>query len=134
ASYGRLGYSSAGGLTLNPYNTRRNASGSSSGSAAAVAADFATFALGTDASGSVRAPASVTGLVGIRPTVGLGSRAGIMPASLSFDTAGVLARSVEDAAQVLAAIAGSDPNDAATLDQPLPPHLDATVPIATLAG
>ncbi len=118
ASYGRLGYSSAGGLTLNPYNTRRDASGSSSGSAAAIAADFATFALGTDASGSVRAPASVTGLVGIRPTLGLVSRDGIMPSSLSFDTAGVLARSVDDAARVLSAIAGADRGDAATLEQP----------------
>ena len=70
SSYGRLGYSSAGGLTLNPYNTSRNVSGSSSGSAAALAADFAAFALGTDTSGSIRGPANVAGLVGLRPTRG----------------------------------------------------------------
>jgi amidase len=118
ASYGRLGYSSAGGLTLNPYNTRRNASGSSSGSAAGVAADFAPFALGTDASGSVRAPASVTGLVGLRPTLGLLSRGGVMPSALSFDTPGIMARTVRDLAVVLDAIAAEDPRDAATLGQP----------------
>jgi len=118
ASYGRLGYSSAGGLTLNPYNTRRNASGSSSGSAAGVAADFAPFALGTDASGSIRAPASVTGLVGLRPTLGLLSRSGVMPSALSFDTPGILTRTVTDLAIVLDAIAAQDPRAAATLGQP----------------
>jgi amidase len=118
ASYGRLGYSSAGGLTLNPYNTRRNASGSSSGSAAGVAADFAPFALGTDASGSIRAPASVTGLVGLRPTLGLLSRGGVMPSALSFDTPGIMTRTVTDLAIVLDAIAAQDPCDAATLGQP----------------
>jgi amidase len=118
ASYGRLGYSSAGGLTLNPYNTHRNASGSSSGSAAGVAADFAPFALGTDASGSIRAPASVTGLVGLRPTLGLLSRTGVMPSALSFDTPGIMTRTVADLAVVLDAIAAQDPRDAATLGQP----------------
>ena len=118
ASYGRLGYSSAGGLTLNPYNTRRNASGSSSGSAAGVAADFAPFALGTDASGSIRAPASVTGLVGLRPTLGLLSRGGVMPSALSFDTPGIMTRTVADLAVLLDVIAGPDPRDAATLGQP----------------
>jgi len=92
ASYGRMGYSSAGGLTVNPYNTARDVSGSSSGSAAAVAADFAPFALGTDTSGSIRGPASVAGLVGLRPTLGLTSRSGVIPLASSFDTTGVLAR------------------------------------------
>src|SRR3984893_12806782 len=118
ASYGRLGYSSAGGLTVNPYNTARDASGSSSGSAAAVAADFAAFALGTDTGGSVRGPANGTGLVGVRPTMGLTSRGGVIPLSLTFDTTGVLARSVKDAAIVLDAIVGEDFRDAATLQQP----------------
>jgi amidase len=118
ASYDRFGYSSAGGLTLNPYNTARDVSGSSSGSAAAVAADFAAFGLGTDTSGSLRAPADVAGLVGVRPTLGLTSRGGVIPLSLTFDTTGVLARSVNDAAIVLDAIAGEDPRDAATLHQP----------------
>jgi amidase len=118
ASYGRLGYSSAAGLTLNPYNTARNASGSSSGSAAAVAAGFAPFAIGTDSSGSIRAPASVTGLAGLRPTLGLISRTGIIPSCLTFDTPGVLARTPQDIAIVLDAIVAADPDDAATLEQP----------------
>jgi amidase len=117
-SYGRLGYSSAGGLTLNPYNTSRNVSGSSSGSAAAVAADFAAFALGTDTSGSIRGPANVAGLFGLRPTRGLISRGGVVPQSLSFDTVGILARSPEDVAIVLDTIAGTDAADATTLDCP----------------
>jgi len=115
ASFGRLGYSSLGGLTLNPYNLKRNASGSSSGTAAAVAANFAVFGLGTDTSGSIRGPASVTGLVGIRPTLGLTSRVGVVPSSLSFDTTGPIARSVTDAAIALSVMAGVDPNDYATL-------------------
>ena len=118
ASYGRLGYSSAGGLTVNPYNTARDVSGSSSGSAAAVAADFATFSLGTDTSGSLRGPANVAGLVGLRPTFGLTSRGGVIPLSLTFDTTGVLARTVKDVAIVLDAIAGEDSRDVATLQQP----------------
>jgi amidase len=117
-SYDRLGYSSAGGLTVNPYNTARDVSGSSSGSAAAVAADFAAFALGTDTAGSVRGPANVAGLAGLRPTLGLTSRGGVIPVSLTFDTTGVLARSVKDLAIVLDAIAGADAGDAATLQQP----------------
>jgi amidase len=118
ASYGRLGYSSAGGLTVNPYNTARDASGSSSGSAAAVAADFAAFALGTDTGGSVRGPANVAGLVGLRPTLGLTSRGGVIPLSLTFDTTGVLTRTVRDLAIVLDTIAGTDSQDASTLHQP----------------
>ncbi|GKU77788.1 amidase family protein [Paenibacillus sp. L3-i20] len=114
ASYGRLGYSSMGGLTLNPYNLNRDASGSSSGSAAAVAANFAVFGLGTDTSGSIRGPANVTGLVGIRPTMGLTSRGGVTPSSLSLDVTGPLARSVEDVSIVLSAMAGTDKGDYAT--------------------
>lgn len=114
ASYGRLGYSSMGGLTLNPYNLNRDASGSSSGSAAAVAANFAVFGLGTDTSGSVRGPANVTGLVGIRPTLGLTSRSGVIPSALSLDVTGPMTRSVKDAGLVLAAMAGTDKEDTAT--------------------
>ena len=127
ASYGRLGYSSAGGLTVNPYNTARDVSGSSSGSAAAVAADFATFALGTDTSGSLRGPANVAGLVGVRPTLGLTSRSGVIPLSLTFDTTGVIARTVKDAAIVLDVMRGPDPRDAATLAE-LPGHGYVTTP------
>ncbi|WP_400195231.1 amidase family protein [Lysinibacillus telephonicus] len=115
ASYGRLGYSSLGGLTLNPYNLNRDASGSSSGTAAAVTANFAVFGLGTDTSASVRGPANVTGLVGIRPTIGLISRSGVIPSSLTFDTTGPIARSVEDAAIVLSVMAGVDEKDSKTL-------------------
>lgn len=111
-SNGRYGYSSLGGLTLNPYNLNRNAAGSSSGSAAAVAANFAVFGLGTDTFGSIRAPCNVTGLVGIRPTLGLTSRDGVLPLALSFDVTGPMARSVRDAAIVLQAMAGNDTRDA----------------------
>jgi amidase len=134
ASYGRLGYSSAGGLTANPYNTARNVSGSSSGSAAAVAADFAAFALGTDTSGSLRGPANVAGLVGIRPTLGLTSRSGVIPLSLTFDTTGVITRTVKDAAIVIDAISGPDPRDAATLERPATRGLVATLGLSSLKG
>lgn len=115
ASYGRLGYSSLGGLTLNPYNLKRDASGSSSGTAAAITANFGVFGLGTDTSGSVRGPSYVTGLVGIKPTLGLISRDGVVPSSLNFDTPGPMARSVEDAAIALSFMAGVDEKDEQTL-------------------
>lgn len=115
ASYGRLGYSSLGGLTLNPYNLKRDASGSSSGTAAAITANFGVFGLGTDTSGSVRGPSHVTGLVGIRPTLGLISRDGVVPSSLNFDTPGPMAKSVEDVAIALSFMAGVDENDEQTL-------------------
>lgn len=115
ASYGWFGYSSTGGQTINPYNLLRDASGSSSGSAAAVAAEFAPFALGTDTSGSIRGPASVTGNVGMRPTLGLTSRSGVIPLSLTADDAGVITRDVEDQAIVLDVIKGADKNDAASM-------------------
>jgi amidase len=114
ASYGRLGYSSYGGVTKNPYDLLRDASGSSSGSAAAVAAGFATFALGSDTSGSVRGPSAVTGRVGVRPSRGLVSRAGVLPLASSFDTVGPIANSVGDARLVLRAIAGPDVADPTT--------------------
>lgn len=116
ASFGWFGYSSLGGQTLNPRNTKRDASGSSSGSAASVAAAFAPFALGSDTSGSIRAPASVTGMVGFRPSLGLISRSGIIPLSLTFDTGGVITNSVLDQAIVLDAIKGRDNTDPATLE------------------
>lgn len=114
ASYGWMSYSSLGGQTVNPFNPLRDASGSSSGSSAAVAAHFAPFALGTDTSGSIRAPASVTGLVGMRPTLGLTSRAGVIPLSLTADNVGVITRTVRDQAIVLDLIRGPDDADAAT--------------------
>ena len=113
-SFDRLSHSSLGGVTRNPYNLRRNASGSSSGSAAAVAANFAVFATGSDTAGSIRAPANVTGTVGIKPTLGLTSRDGVVPVSLSYDVTGPIARTVEDAAIALQFMAGVDPDDPRT--------------------
>jgi len=113
-SYGRLGYSSAGGLTRNPYNLKRDASGSSSGTGAAVAANLAVLGTGTDTAGSIRGPAAVNAAVGIKPTLGLTSRAGVIPASLSFDVTGPIARSVRDAALALGIMAGVDPDDPRT--------------------
>jgi amidase len=115
ASYGRLGYSSLGGLTLNPYNLQRNASGSSSGTAAAIAANLATLGTGSDTAGSIRGPAAVSGLVGIKPTLGLVSRDGIVPLTLSFDVAGPIARTVTDAAILLGVMASPDAADPTTL-------------------
>jgi len=108
ASYGRLGYSSIGGLTLNPVDLRRNASGSSSGSAAAVAADFAPVALGTDTSGSIRGPASSVGEVGMRGTHGLVPLDGVVPYSSNLDVVGPIVRSAADAALVLSVMSGTD--------------------------
>ncbi len=115
-SFDRLSHSSLGGLTRNPYNLKRNVAGSSSGSAAAVAANFAVFATGTDTAGSIRAPANVAGTVGIKPTLGLTSRDGVVPVSLSYDVTGPIARTVEDAAIALQFIAGVDTNDPRTLE------------------
>ena len=110
------GWSGVGGLTHNPYVLTRNACGSSSGSGAAASAGFAVVTLGTETDGSLTCPASVNGVVDIRPTLGLVSRAGIVPISHSQDDPGPMARSVADAAAVLTVIAGSDPRDPATAD------------------
>ncbi|MBS0382981.1 MAG: amidase [Proteobacteria bacterium] len=116
SSHSSSGWSGRGGLTRNPYVLDRSACGSSSGSGAAVAAGFATVAIGTETNGSIICPAAANGVVGIKPTVGLVSRAGIIPISSTQDTAGPIARDVRDAAIVLSAIAGSDPRDPATQD------------------
>ena len=108
------GWSGRGGLTRNPYALDRNTSGSSSGSGAAMAAALATLAIGTETDGSIVSPASICGIVGIKPTLGLVSRSGIIPIAHSQDTAGPMTRTVADAALLLAAIAGTDPDDAAT--------------------
>jgi amidase len=110
------GWSAVGGQTRNPHVLDRNPCGSSSGSAAAVAAGLAPAAIGTETDGSITCPASVNGLVGIKPTVGLISRTGIVPISSSQDTAGPLALTVADAALLLTVMAGSDPADPATKD------------------
>ena len=108
------GWSGIGGQTRNPYALDRNPCGSSSGSAAAVAAGEVTAAVGTETDGSVTCPASLNGIVGLKPTVGLVSRSRIVPISHSQDTAGPMARDVHTAAVLLAAMAGSDPADPAT--------------------
>lgn len=108
------GWSALGGQTLNPYALNRSPSGSSSGSAAAVAAGFCAAAIGTETDGSIVSPAAACSLVGLKPTVGLVSRSGIIPISASQDTAGPMARSVRDAALLLGVMAGSDPADPAT--------------------
>ncbi|MGH8290013.1 MAG: amidase [Steroidobacteraceae bacterium] len=110
------GWSAVGGLTRNPYMLDRSACGSSSGSAAAVAAGLAAAAIGTETDGSISCPASMNGLVGLKPTVGLVSRTGIVPISHTQDTAGPITRTVRDAAMLLTAMAGSDPADPATKD------------------
>src|SRR5690348_9855843 len=108
------GWSGRGGQTLNPYVLDRNPCGSSSGSGAAVAANLCIAGIGTETDGSVVCPSSANSLVGIKPTVGLVSRAGIIPISHSQDTAGPMARTVRDAALILGALTGVDPRDAAT--------------------
>ncbi|HEV2391206.1 MAG TPA: amidase [Verrucomicrobiae bacterium] len=108
------GWSGRGGQTRNPYVLDRNPSGSSSGSAVAVAANLCAIAVGTETDGSILSPSSFNGIVGIKPTLGLISRSGIIPIAHSQDTAGPMARSVTDAAILLGALAGTDPRDPAT--------------------
>ena len=112
------GWSSMGGQTINPYGEMRTPCGSSSGSGVVVATGLVDVAIGTETNGSVSCPSSVNGIVGIKPTVGLVSRRGIIPISSSQDTAGPMANSVTSAAKVLEVIAGVDPNDPATLNIP----------------
>ena len=108
------GWSSRGGLTRNPYALDRSASGSSSGSGAAVAANLCAAAVGTETDGSIISPAHANGIVGIKPTLGLLSRSGVIPIAHSQDTPGPMARTVTDAAILLAAMLGVDGQDAAT--------------------
>jgi len=108
------GWSGRGGQTHNPYALDRNPSGSSSGTAAAVSANLVTVGVGTETDGSIVSPSSCCGIVGIKPTVGLVSRSGIVPIAHSQDTAGPMARTVSDAATLLGAMTGADPADPAT--------------------
>lgn len=105
---------SLGGATYNPHDLRRTPSGSSGGTGAAIAAAYAPLGLGTDTGGSVRGPSAANGIVGLKPTLGLLSRDGIVPLALSFDTAGPMARSVYDVAVALGVLAGVDAADSAT--------------------
>jgi amidase len=113
------GWSAVGGQTRNPWALNRNPCGSSSGSGAAIAAGLVRLAIGTETDGSVTCPAAINGIVGLKPTVGLVSRTHIVPISHSQDTAGPMTASVLEAAELLTAIAGSDPEDPATRDADL---------------
>jgi amidase len=114
SAHASSGWSGRGGQTRNPYALDRSPSGSSSGSAVAVSADLCAVAVGTETDGSIVSPASINGIVGLKPTVGLVSRSGIVPIAHSQDTAGPLARSVRDAAVLLGSMAGPDPADPAS--------------------
>ena len=115
ASFSSSGWSGVGGQTKNPYVLDRNPCGSSSGSAVAVAANLSAVAVGTETWGSIMCPSNANGIVGIKPTVGLWSRSGIVPISDTQDTAGPMARTVEDAAILLGAVVGVDSSDEKTL-------------------
>jgi amidase len=111
STHSTSGWSARGGQCRNPYVLDRNPCGSSSGSAAAVSANLGAIAVGTETDGSIVCPASATGVVGLKPTVGLVSRSGIIPISNTQDTAGPLCRTVSDAAVLLGVLAGADPRD-----------------------
>jgi amidase len=113
SNWASSGWSGRGGQAVNPHQLDRNASGSSSGSAIAVAASYVPLAVGTETNGSIVAPSSHCGVVGIKPTVGLVSRSGIIPISHWQDTAGPMARTVAEAAALLNVLAGDDPDDPA---------------------
>ena len=116
STHSTSGWSGRGGQTKNPYALDRNPSGSSSGSGAAAAASLAAAAVGTETDGSIVSPSNNNGLVGIKPTLGLLSRSGIVPIAHSQDTAGPMTRTVADAAALLGAMSGTDPDDPATKD------------------
>ncbi len=118
------GWSGVGGLTRNPYALDRSALGSSSGSGAGAAANLCAGSLGSETNGSIIAPSSVHACVGLKPTVGLVSRTGVVPISSTQDTVGPITRTVEDAAALLFAIAGADPADAATTVKHRPAEVD----------
>jgi amidase len=118
------GWSGRGRLTRNPYALDRSTGGSSSGTAAAVSANLCVAAVGTETMGSIINPASLCGVVGVRPTVGLVSRHGLIPVSITQDTAGPITRTVRDAALMLSVLAGADPADPITNDPARPESTD----------
>jgi amidase len=120
------GWSGRGRQTHNPYILDRNACGSSSGTGAAIAASLAAMGIGTETDGSIVCPSSICGIVGIKPTVGLVSRSGIIPISATQDTAGPMCRTVADAAALLTILDAPDPQDAATGANGSRPHVDYT--------
>jgi amidase len=126
STHSTSGWSGRGGLTHNPYAPDRNCCGSSSGTGAAIAASLAAIGIGTETDGSIVCPSSACGLVGLKPTLGLVSRTGIIPIAHSQDTAGPMTRTVTDAAILLGAMAGLDSLDAATLSSRGHVHADYT--------
>ncbi len=126
STHSSSGWSARGGQALNPYALDRTPCGSSSGSASAVSANMAAASLGTETDGSILCPASANGVVGIKPTLGLTSRAGVVPISHSQDTVGAFGRTVADAVALLSAIAGADPRDPATAANPNEAPVDYT--------
>jgi aspartyl-tRNA(Asn)/glutamyl-tRNA(Gln) amidotransferase subunit A len=124
-AYGATGVNPHFGPARNPWNTGRITGGSSSGSGAAVAGRECFAALGTDTGGSIRIPASLCGITGLKPTFGRVSRRGVVPLSWSLDHAGPMARTAEDCALVLQALAGKDPQDASSADEPVPDYVTA---------
>ena len=126
SNHSTSGWSGRGGLTRNPYAMDRNPCGSSSGSGAAASANFCAVSVGTETDGSVVCPSSANGIVGIKPTLGLISRRGIIPIAHSQDTAGPMARTVRDAAILLGVLAGTDARDAATREADLKKQKDYT--------
>lgn len=120
------GWSSRGGQTRNPYAAERSPSGSSSGSAVAVAANLCAAAIGTETDGSITSPSACNAIVGLKPTLGLVSRGGIVPIAHSQDTAGPMARSVADCALLMNALAGPDPQDEITVAPRVPRGIDFT--------
>lgn len=128
------GWSARGGLTRNPYALDRSTSGSSSGTGAAIAASLATLGVGTETDGSIVSPASINGLVGLKPTLGRVSRSGIIPIAHSQDTAGPMTRTVADCALLFAAMSGADPSDAITANAPAAQPGEGTLPADALKG
>jgi amidase len=128
------GWSGRGGQCTNPYALDRNPCGSSSGTGAAIAASLATVGVGSETDGSIICPSGANSLVGIKPTVGLVSRSGIIPIAHSQDTAGPMCRTVTDAALLLGVLAGADPSDAATAAQPAIPDYTRTLEPNGLKG